>query len=60
MDTTVSLKATGKEAKDAVDEGFERLNELDKLAGEMKTAMSAASTPLPARTTSRSTRPSMK
>ena len=34
MDTTVSLRASGKEAKEAVDEGFERLNQLDKLAGQ--------------------------
>lgn len=34
MDTTVSLKASGSEAKEAVDEGFERINQLDKLAGE--------------------------
>lgn len=33
MDTTVSLRASGKEAKEAVDEGFDRLNQLDKLAG---------------------------
>ena len=31
---TVSLRASGKEAKEAVDEGFERLNQLDKLAGQ--------------------------
>lgn len=34
MDTTVSLKATGSEAEAAVNEGFARINELDKLAGE--------------------------
>jgi thiamine biosynthesis lipoprotein len=32
MDTTVSLRAAGPEAKEAVTEGFERINELDKLA----------------------------
>ena len=34
MDTTVSLRASGKEAKEAVDEGFDRLDQLDKLAGQ--------------------------
>ena len=34
MDTSVSLRATGEEAKEAVDEGFERLAVLDKLAGQ--------------------------
>ena len=34
MDTSVSLRATGQEAKEAVDEGFERLAVLDKLAGQ--------------------------
>jgi thiamine biosynthesis lipoprotein len=32
MDTTISLRATGTEAKQAVDEGFERIAQLDKLA----------------------------
>lgn len=32
MDTTVSLRATGKEAQEAVDEGFARIAALDKLA----------------------------
>lgn len=32
MDTTISLRATGSEAKEAVEEGFARVNELDKLA----------------------------
>ncbi|SDM85962.1 thiamine biosynthesis lipoprotein [Megasphaera paucivorans] len=32
MDTTISLKATGKEAKQAVDEGFAKIAELDSLA----------------------------
>lgn len=32
MDTTISLKATGKEAKEAVNESFQRIEEIDKLA----------------------------
>lgn len=32
MDTTISLRATGKEAKEAVDESFQRIEQLDKLA----------------------------
>lgn len=32
MDTTISLRATGKEAKDAVNESFQRIAQLDKLA----------------------------
>lgn len=32
MDTTISLRATGEEAKEAVDEGFNRIAALDKMA----------------------------
>ncbi|KMO86970.1 thiamine biosynthesis protein ApbE [Megasphaera cerevisiae DSM 20462] len=32
MDTTISLSASGKEAKEAVDEGFQRIEQLDALA----------------------------
>ena len=32
MDTTISLRATGKEAKEAVDESFQRIEQLDELS----------------------------
>ena len=36
MDTAVYLKATGEESKEAVEEGFARIRELDKLASSRR------------------------
>ena len=36
MDTTISLKATGPEAKEAVEESFARIQELDRLASAQR------------------------